>query len=90
MLVLTNNTITMINNIYNSKNSSICVSGFAETKKGCCGTGTIEWGPMCNFLSPVCSNPSQYMFFDVFHPTQAGYKILADEFIKTVLPNFAT
>ncbi|XP_078167718.1 GDSL esterase/lipase At2g40250-like [Carex rostrata] len=63
--------------------------GFVETKKGCCGTGTIEWGPLCNSLEWRCFNPSQYLFFDTFHPTQAAYKVLADDFIRTVLPTFA-
>ncbi|CAI9770764.1 unnamed protein product [Fraxinus pennsylvanica] len=49
--------------------------GFLVTTKGCCGTGTFETGPLCSPLTPVCSNPAQYVFWDSIHPTQtaAGY-----------------
>ncbi|EOA37331.1 hypothetical protein CARUB_v10011033mg [Capsella rubella] len=51
--------------------------GFEEIKKGCCGTGFVEVGPLCNRFTPfVCSNVSAYMFWDSFHPTQRFYKIL--------------
>ncbi|XP_010459698.1 PREDICTED: GDSL esterase/lipase At1g20120-like [Camelina sativa] len=51
--------------------------GFEEIKKGCCGTGFVEAGPLCNRFTPfLCSNVSAYMFWDGFHPTQRFYKIL--------------
>ncbi|KFK44140.1 hypothetical protein AALP_AA1G220300 [Arabis alpina] len=51
--------------------------GFEEIKKGCCGTGLLEVGPLCNRFTPfVCSNVSSYLFWDSFHPTQRFYKIL--------------
>ncbi|ESQ34781.1 hypothetical protein EUTSA_v10007871mg [Eutrema salsugineum] len=51
--------------------------GFEEIKKGCCGTGLVEAGPLCNrFTTFVCSNISAYVFWDSFHPTQRFYKIL--------------
>lgn len=52
-------------------------AGFEEIKKGCCGTGLVEAGPLCNRFTPfVCSNISAYLFWDSFHPTQRFYKIL--------------
>ncbi|VVA91956.1 unnamed protein product [Arabis nemorensis] len=50
--------------------------GFEDIKKGCCGTGLVEAGPLCNRFTPVCSNVSGYLFWDSFHPTQRFYKIL--------------
>ncbi|KAK9279060.1 hypothetical protein L1049_012735 [Liquidambar formosana] len=35
--------------------------GFVETKRGCCGTGLVETGPLCNLITPTCANPSQYL-----------------------------
>ncbi|CAA7044652.1 unnamed protein product [Microthlaspi erraticum] len=60
--------------------------GFEEIKKGCCGTGLVEAGPLCNrFTTSVCSNISSYIFWDSFHPTQRFYKsltkILFDRYI---------
>ncbi|MCL7021504.1 hypothetical protein MKW94_027939 [Papaver nudicaule] len=51
--------------------------GFVETNKGCCGTGLVEMGPLCNAFSPVCSNPSEYLFWDGIHPSEAAYKFAA-------------
>ncbi|XP_078167569.1 GDSL esterase/lipase At2g40250-like [Carex rostrata] len=58
--------------------------GFTETKRGCCGSGLVEMGPLCNSLDLMCSNPSQYMFFDSVHGTQATYKVVAEDVMKVV------
>ncbi|VVA90250.1 unnamed protein product [Arabis nemorensis] len=47
--------------------------GFKETKKGCCGSGYLEAGDLCNSKSKLCSNHSEYMFFDAIHPSFATY-----------------
>ncbi|CBI15870.3 unnamed protein product, partial [Vitis vinifera] len=52
--------------------------GFVETKRGCCGTGLVEAGPLCNSLTPVCENASQYVFWDSIHPTEAAYRVLVE------------
>ncbi|KAF3607123.1 hypothetical protein DY000_02044618 [Brassica cretica] len=51
--------------------------GFKETRKGCCGTGFLETSDMCNSGSKLCSNHSEYMFFDSIHPSLATYTHLA-------------
>ncbi|PON71229.1 Lipase [Trema orientale] len=57
--------------------------GFSEARKGCCGTGLLETSILCNELSiGTCSNASEYIFWDAFHPTEAANKILADSLIK--------
>ena len=38
----------------------------------------------------VCSNPSQYLFFDDFHPTTATDRFAADGFLATVTPEPST
>lgn len=62
--------------------------GFAETSKGCCGTGLLEMGPLCTDLVPTCPMPSQFMFWDSVHPTQATYKAVADHFLRTNILQF--
>jgi phospholipase/lecithinase/hemolysin len=41
--------------------------------------------PCFNGIS-VCANPSQYLFWDGFHPTTAADTILADEFEMAATP----
>ncbi|TYH60155.1 hypothetical protein ES332_D08G274000v1 [Gossypium tomentosum] len=51
---------------------------FAEVRRACCGTGLLETSILCNQHSiGTCSNASQYVFWDSFHPTEAAKKILA-------------
>ncbi|XP_042509932.1 GDSL esterase/lipase At2g30310-like [Macadamia integrifolia] len=47
--------------------------GFVETKKGCCGNGLVEVGPLCNLLTPPCANASEYLFWDAIHPGEVAY-----------------
>jgi len=55
------------------------ITGFAEARKACCGTGLIETSILCNKLSiGTCANASQYVFWDGFHPSEAANKLLAD------------
>ncbi|MED6221220.1 hypothetical protein PIB30_052462 [Stylosanthes scabra] len=60
--------------------------GFEETMKGCCGTGLLEMGPVCNMLDLTCANASKFLFWDAMHPTQSGYWFLAQNGLKNVLP----
>ncbi|KAK3039905.1 hypothetical protein RJ639_027740 [Escallonia herrerae] len=56
--------------------------GFTETSKGCCGTGTTEYGPTCKGLS-TCPDRTKYVFWDAVHPTEEMHKIIANEAVKT-------
>ncbi|KAF6146342.1 hypothetical protein GIB67_020436 [Kingdonia uniflora] len=51
--------------------------GFTVTNRGCCGSGLLELGPLCNALTPTCSNTSQFLFWDAVHPSEAVYKVAA-------------
>ncbi|KAJ4830675.1 hypothetical protein Tsubulata_027984 [Turnera subulata] len=57
--------------------------GLEEVSKGCCGTGAIEYGDTCKGLS-TCADASKYAFWDAVHPTEAMYRIVADEAIKSL------
>ena len=60
-----------------------------ETKRGCCGTGFVEAGPLCNALTPVCADDSEYLFWDSIHPSEATYQYLSKYLEKNVLAKFA-
>ncbi|KAJ1263294.1 hypothetical protein BS78_09G172400 [Paspalum vaginatum] len=60
--------------------------GFADTSRGCCGNGLPAMGALCTSALPQCQSPSQFMFFDSVHPTQATYKALADHIVQAHIP----
>ncbi|KAL6637617.1 hypothetical protein ACP70R_025189 [Stipagrostis hirtigluma subsp. patula] len=54
-------------------------AGFFESRRACCGTGTIETSVLCHQGAPgTCANATGYVFWDGFHPTDAANKVLAD------------
>lgn len=59
------------------------VTGFFESRKACCGTGTIETSLLCNARSVgTCSNATQYVFWDGFHPSEAANQLLAGALLE--------
>ncbi|KAE8700531.1 GDSL esterase/lipase [Hibiscus syriacus] len=46
---------------------------FDEVSYGCCGSGFLEAGFLCNPKSFVCFDASKYVFFDSIHPTEKTY-----------------
>ncbi|XP_023753000.1 GDSL esterase/lipase At5g45950 [Lactuca sativa] len=58
--------------------------GFLETSKGCCGTGTFEYGITCRGLG-ACVDRERYLFWDAVHPTDRMYKIIADEALNSIV-----
>ncbi|KAG5556763.1 hypothetical protein RHGRI_007134 [Rhododendron griersonianum] len=57
--------------------------GFFESRKACCGTGTIETSMLCNARSVgTCSNATQYVFWDGFHPSEAANKVIAQALLQ--------
>ncbi|KAG2682314.1 hypothetical protein I3760_11G185900 [Carya illinoinensis] len=52
--------------------------GFGESKVACCGQGNYRGKLTCMRTSPYCSNRSNYLFWDPFHPTEKAQRILVD------------
>ncbi|KAJ6838956.1 GDSL esterase/lipase-like [Iris pallida] len=75
-LDITNTVLDMFNDPAN---------GFEETKRGCCGTGLIEMGPLCNHFTPLCENISSFAFFDAIHPTERVYKMVTEHIMNNVI-----
>lgn len=59
--------------------------GFEKTLEGCCGTGDLEIGDLCNGLIPTCPNPSSYIFWDAIHPTQATHHVIAEKLLPILI-----
>ncbi|KAL6995875.1 hypothetical protein U1Q18_006009 [Sarracenia purpurea var. burkii] len=62
--------------------------GFSVVDRGCCGTGEMEVSILCNKLSKTCSDHSAYLFWDSYHPTEKGYKILVNQILRKHIINF--
>ncbi|PPD72614.1 hypothetical protein GOBAR_DD30474 [Gossypium barbadense] len=70
--------------IYNPLYTLITEPAENEVRRACCGTGLLETSILCNQHSiGTCSNASQYVFWDGFHPTEAANQILADKLFKS-------
>ncbi|KAJ4703577.1 GDSL esterase/lipase [Melia azedarach] len=54
--------------------------GFDDISTGCCGTGFLEAGFLCNPNSYVCPDASKYVFWDSIHPTEKTYNIIFNAF----------
>ncbi|XP_062095940.1 GDSL esterase/lipase At5g45670-like [Humulus lupulus] len=46
--------------------------GFRVTNAGCCGVGRNNGQITCLPLQTPCQNRDEYLFWDAFHPTEAG------------------
>lgn len=64
------------------------MAGFTTTNKGCCGTGILEATLLCNPLTPVCPMPSQFIFWDSIHPSEAAYKAIVEVMEKQIIQQF--
>ncbi|KAM7252532.1 hypothetical protein ACFE04_024415 [Oxalis oulophora] len=54
--------------------------GFREVKEACCGLGNLNAEIHCIPISNYCSNRSDYLFWDKYHPTEKACKYLARAF----------
>ncbi|XP_076886515.1 GDSL esterase/lipase At2g30310-like [Bidens hawaiensis] len=59
--------------------------GFTQTKIGCCGLGFLEAGPMCTPYTSLCPNPSNHLFFDSVHPSEAAYCYISKTLFKQII-----
>ncbi|KAA8526988.1 hypothetical protein F0562_008783 [Nyssa sinensis] len=52
--------------------------GFSEVKAACCGLGNLKAEVPCVPISTYCSNRSDHVFWDLYHPTEAAARIFVD------------
>ncbi|KAG5546537.1 hypothetical protein RHGRI_018651 [Rhododendron griersonianum] len=52
--------------------------GFTEVKAACCGLGNLKAQVPCVPVATYCSNRSDHIFWDLYHPTEATARILVD------------
>ncbi|KAL8526217.1 hypothetical protein ACS0TY_015436 [Phlomoides rotata] len=58
-------------------------NGFTEARRACCGTGIIETSYLCNRGSVgTCTNATQFVFWDGFHPSEAANEKLAQNLLE--------
>ncbi|GLT30013.1 hypothetical protein SLA2020_048390 [Shorea laevis] len=48
-----------------------------DIKTACCGAGKFNAESICDLKANLCSNCQEYLFWDMFHPTQAASKLAA-------------
>ncbi|KAM7251024.1 hypothetical protein ACFE04_022907 [Oxalis oulophora] len=56
--------------------------GFKEVKAACCGLGKLNANIPCIPISKYCSNRSDHLFWDLYHPTQATAQFLIDAYFE--------
>ncbi|XP_073157332.1 GDSL esterase/lipase At5g55050 [Henckelia pumila] len=52
--------------------------GFKEIKSACCGLGKLRAQVPCTPISQYCSNRGEYLFWDIYHPTEAAARSFVD------------
>ncbi|XP_043690624.1 GDSL esterase/lipase At5g55050 [Telopea speciosissima] len=52
--------------------------GFTEVKAACCGLGNLHANVPCLPIAEYCSNRGNHIFWDLYHPTEAAYRIFVD------------
>ncbi|XP_039026968.1 GDSL esterase/lipase At5g55050-like [Hibiscus syriacus] len=52
--------------------------GFNEIKSACCGLGDLKAEFPCLPVSKYCSNRSDHVFWDLYHPTEATARVFVD------------
>ncbi|TQE09507.1 hypothetical protein C1H46_004855 [Malus baccata] len=50
---------------------------FTQVEAACCGAGKLNAKSFCIPSAKLCSNRNNYLFWDLFHPTQAASKLAA-------------
>ena len=62
--------------------------GFTNGDHACCGKGRLDAGFLCHRFEPLCSNDSEYVFWDSFHPTEATYRKLVAPILQKYMSQF--
>ncbi|PIN20500.1 Triacylglycerol lipase [Handroanthus impetiginosus] len=53
--------------------------GFNEIKAACCGLGRLRAKLPCTPLAVYCSNRSDHLFWDIYHPTETAVRLFIDK-----------
>lgn len=56
----------------------VLMAGFKEVKAACCGLGRLNAELPCTPISIYCSERSDYIFWDRYHPTEMAASVLAN------------
>lgn len=53
--------------------------GFKDTQSACCGNGQLNAAiPCMHSLNPnLCANRNEYLFWDLYHPTEYASRLAA-------------
>ncbi|KAJ0918505.1 putative triacylglycerol lipase [Helianthus annuus] len=52
-------------------------SNLTYVDRACCGKGWLRAEDTCNPHAELCTNRNNYLFWDLFHPTQYASKLAA-------------
>jgi phospholipase/lecithinase/hemolysin len=63
--------------------------GFTNTNTGCCGVGRNNGQITCLPMQTPCENRREYLFWDAFHPTEAGNVVVAQRAYSAQSPSDA-
>ncbi|XP_057843483.2 GDSL esterase/lipase At5g55050 [Cryptomeria japonica] len=58
------------------------VYGFKDVVNACCGAGKLNARVPCLPVVKYCSNRGEYLFWDLYHPTQIVSQMLVDAFYE--------
>lgn len=61
----------------------VSYAGFKISNTSCCNVDT-NIGGLCLSNSKLCSNRSEYVFWDAFHPSDAANAVLADKLFSSL------
>ncbi|KAF8394210.1 hypothetical protein HHK36_020417 [Tetracentron sinense] len=56
--------------------------GFVTSKIACCGQGPFNGLGLCTAISNVCADREIYVFWDNFHPTERGNRVLVQQIMS--------
>ncbi|CAI8590923.1 unnamed protein product [Vicia faba] len=63
--------------------------GFRVTNAGCCGVGRNNGQITCLPLQPACRDRNGFLFWDAFHPTEAGNTVIGKRAYNAQSPSDA-
>ncbi|KAI4388193.1 hypothetical protein MLD38_000546 [Melastoma candidum] len=56
--------------------------GFTEVKAACCGLGNLNSNVPCLPIAQFCSNRTDHVFWDLYHPTEAASRLFIDKVFR--------